>query len=440
MKPVTVILTAAVILVVCPVFSQSWITYNQSNSGLPSNRIQSIYADGDGNKWFGTDAGLTRFDGSDWTTYQATAEQQTLASNNIRDIDYEVTEYGPELWLATDNGVSVIGIRVDGLTMATPYRTDNTGLLSNFVNSASVDSEHRRWFGTDSGVVMLNGNDNLWYSFADSIPDFPVVDIGIDNAGGWRYCCTQGGGVGRLKIEVDGITSASVYDEDWSGLMSDYVNTVYVYEDGDQWFGSNKAASFHDTTLTKELWQPFFEDSLASDHISVITADPQDRVWIGTPAGVTMYDWQDFTTYTTANGLASNNILDIAVDMDGSLWFGTDNGVTRFNGADEPDTTDTDTVDVLTLSGNYPNPFNLSTTLEFELPDDARVTVDIYNILGMPVRRLVREFRPAGPNFAEWNGETDQGVRATSGVYVAHVRAAGGGVTAEKTQKILMIK
>ncbi|NQT25481.1 T9SS type A sorting domain-containing protein [candidate division KSB1 bacterium] len=435
------LLTVPCIMIASHAFSQTWMTYNQTNSGLLSNRIQCIYVDGDGNKWFGTDNGLTQFDGNEWTTTQVTGEQQTLASNNIRDIDYEVTTNGPELWLATDNGVSVVGINVDGLTMATPYRTDNRDLLSNSVNSASVDSEHRRWFGTDAGVTMFNGNDNAWYSFADSLPDYPVVDIGIDNVGGWRYCCTQGGGVGRLKVEVDAITKASVYDSDWSGLMSNDVHTVYVYEDGDQWFGTTESASFHDTTLTKEQWQVFFQyNGLVSDDIRVITVDQSDQVWFGTPAGVSMYNWTNFNSYTTADGLASNTILDIAVDTDGSLWFGTDNGVTHYISGSDVNPDDPDVIaQNFELLPNIPNPFNPSTTLAFELSEDAHVTVEIYNIQGQIIRKLIRENRTRGTNYGEWNGITDQRVGAAAGVYVVYVRAVGNSFESRKSQKILLI-
>lgn len=425
---------------VLPAFSQSWATYDQTNSPLPSDRIQSIFVDPGGVKWFGTEAGLVRFHDGFWSVFQTTEDKQTLASDNIRDIDYEVTDSGPELWLATDNGVSVAGIEVDGLTVATPYRTDNTGLLSNSVRSVDVDAEHRRWFGTDDGVSMFDGNTNEWGSFAESVPDYPVTDIGIDNSGGWRYCCTRGGGVGRLKVEVDGITSASVYDEDWSGLMSDNVNTVYVYENGDQWFGTDAAASFHDTTLTKELWQVYFEyNGLADNRISVITVDDRDRVWFGTPAGASVFDWSEFTTYTTADGLAGNNILDIAVDTDGSMWFGTDRGATCFSESGEPDTTAPEIPHGLTLRGNYPNPFTETTTLEFTLSDDAHVTVRITDTLGRIVRCLILENRSDRVQDVIWDGDTDSGIRAASGMYIMRIRAVGSGFAFEQSHKVVLL-
>lgn len=443
MKIRTGVLIPAIFLFTATVFPQVWMTYNQDNSALPSNKVQCICIDGDGNKWFGTDNGLTRFNGTDWTIYQMTEDQQTLASDNIRDIDYELTEDGPQLWLATDNGVSVVGIRMDGLTMATPYRTDNTELPSNSVYSAAVDSQHRRWFGTEGGVALFDGNENEWQRFTapDDLPHNHVVDIGIDNAGGWRYCCTQGEGVGRLRVEVDGITSASPYDTDWSGMRSNFVNAVYIYEDGDQWFGTPEGASFHDTTLTKERWEVFTgNNGLPSNDVHAITVDQDDRVWFGTSAGVAVYNWNNFSFYSTADGLASNNILDVAVDNDSSLWFGTDNGVThaRIVAAD-PDVRDAHD---FTLLPNYPNPFHPSTptTLSFKLSRDAHVRADIMNVQGQHIRRLIDEYRHAGLNDMVWNGMTDQGIRASTGVYVVRMHARSCLFETRKSQKILMVK
>jgi hypothetical protein len=48
------------------------------------------------------------------------------------------------------------------------------------------------------------------------------------------------------------------------------------------------------------------------------------------------------------------------------------------------------------LKQNYPNPFNSSTTVEFSLPKDARVTITLYDLLGNQVRTLVNENKPAG--------------------------------------------
>ena len=69
------------------------------------------------------------------------------------------------------------------------------------------------------------------------------------------------------------------------------------------------------------------------------------------------------------------------------------------------------------LKGNYPNPFNPSTTINFVLPKRENVSIVIYNLLGEKVRELLREEKDAGEHFVIWNGKDDFERGVTSGVY-----------------------
>ena len=136
-----------------------WETYNTGNvSELKSNNINSIVVSpADNNIWFGTDNGLTRYNGSVWVTY--TVESDNIASNTVNDISYKNTNYGPELLLSTGNGATVLNFTVDGISTATPYRTDNSGIISNKVYSNGISSGENKFFGTEKGVSMfVNSN------------------------------------------------------------------------------------------------------------------------------------------------------------------------------------------------------------------------------------------------------------------------------------------
>lgn len=66
---------------------------------------------------------------------------------------------------------------------------------------------------------------------------------------------------------------------------------------------------------------------------------------------------------------------------------------------------------------NYPNPFNSSTTIELDLPIEAVVSADIYNILGHRVRSLENDAQAPGQYRLEWDGCDDAGDTVASGVY-----------------------
>lgn len=74
--------------------------------------------------------------------------------------------------------------------------------------------------------------------------------------------------------------------------------------------------------------------------------------------------------------------------------------------------------DEYALHHNYPNPFNPVTTIEFDLPEAAKVSLVIYDITGREIARLVDQQAPAGYHSIVWNGMTKFGGQAASGVYI----------------------
>ena len=83
-----------------------------------------------------------------------------------------------------------------------------------------------------------------------------------------------------------------------------------------------------------------------------------------------------------------------------------------------------------------PNPFNPATTLHFELPQAALVTLVVYDVRGARVATLVRGALPAGAHSVRWLGRADSGGTAASGVYFARVQAGN----AVRNAKLLLLK
>ncbi|MDD2331405.1 MAG: FlgD immunoglobulin-like domain containing protein, partial [Candidatus Cloacimonetes bacterium] len=85
---------------------------------------------------------------------------------------------------------------------------------------------------------------------------------------------------------------------------------------------------------------------------------------------------------------------------------------------------------------NYPNPFNPSTTLKFNLPEAGEVNLEIYNVKGQLVKTLVHGNRDAGLHTIVFNGIDNTGKTVSSGVYFAVLKAQGK----VHTRKMLMMK
>ncbi|MFC1552383.1 T9SS type A sorting domain-containing protein [Candidatus Latescibacterota bacterium] len=71
----------------------------------------------------------------------------------------------------------------------------------------------------------------------------------------------------------------------------------------------------------------------------------------------------------------------------------------------------------------YPNPFNPSTTIHYEIPKDAHVEFVVYDVLGRKIAVLQDDWKSAGVYNTVWNGKSDNGVNVGSGVYLYRVKA-----------------
>ena len=88
------------------------------------------------------------------------------------------------------------------------------------------------------------------------------------------------------------------------------------------------------------------------------------------------------------------------------------------------------------LEANYPNPFNPSTTIGYQLPMATEVRLEIYNLMGQPVRTLVQTVEPAGYHQVEWNGLDNEGMPAAAGLYLYRIQAG----EFAQARKLLLVK
>ena len=92
--------------------------------------------------------------------------------------------------------------------------------------------------------------------------------------------------------------------------------------------------------------------------------------------------------------------------------------------------------EVYAMGQNYPNPFNPTTQLSYDLPEQAQVTVVVYNMLGRKVQTLVHATKTAGSHQISFDAS-----RLSNGVYIARFTATGqSGETFVQQQKMTLVK
>jgi ligand-binding sensor domain-containing protein len=301
---------------------------DKSGTSIGGSIVKSIYIDQNGIKWFATDKGISSFDGKTWTNFN---EKDGLPVSGFNDISGADPSNGTNLWLASSKGVVMGHWEQTMLSIETTYTTDNSELLNDTVFAIALDKAGYLWMGTNSGLNGLKNNTE-WILPAKHIFLLPISSIGT-SVDGWNYFATFGGGVGRNKTSVDGVSSASTYEMPWAGLPSDTVNAIYIDPlSGNQWFGTPHGAAYHVGTETKKNWTAYTTiDGLVNDEVFSIAGDADGNIWFGTKDGVSKFGNSAWTSYKEADGLAGNTVYAIAIDPDGSVWFGTNNGVSHFS-------------------------------------------------------------------------------------------------------------
>lgn len=88
------------------------------------------------------------------------------------------------------------------------------------------------------------------------------------------------------------------------------------------------------------------------------------------------------------------------------------------------------------LAGVHPNPFNPQTTISYDLVAATTVELDIFDLKGALVRRLVNGAVPAGRHKVAWNGQDEAGLRVASGTYFARFKAGSH----HDVKKVMMVK
>ena len=210
------------------------------------------------------------------------------------------------------------------------------------------------------------------------------------------------------SIEVDGVYRTALFDGvDWTVLEGDFnrsiTNLLYhrdrLFAGGSfDWVGPTNARGIAVWTGTE--WAPVgigLEGSSWGRVEDMISAG--DHLWV---AG----------RFTTAGGHLSVGLGEWTGDP--TTLTGDPSGVPdEFPGA------------ARLLGRPYPNPFNPRTTVSFELPQDGRVQIGIFDVRGAFVRTLTDEVYAAGNHAVVWNGEDDAGQAQPSGVYFARFLSGG---------------
>jgi len=430
--------------------SADGITWESNILGKGEEYIINAFAiDSAGVLWAGTPSGLYRFNNETLTLLNMKQQfpdpAARLIGADILDNAIIVSAHGDSLydgysckpWVfpgglpVSSLAVSQIHINPDGSAQLwTNYDTyffDKTTWKKFTYTSAGLTGE-----SVKKAVKATDGT--IWAdnSYAEGSPPSYIINIAHLVGNSWStYKLLTGGWVSHyqvasLALGSDGKIWAIAFGN--MGSVNNPYNVIFLFQfDGYSW---SQVSSFY------------------GDGPSAM-AGPDGSIWIGgipsrdnpsrvlSGGGLNHYKDGTMTSYSTVNGLLDNSVLSVAVSPNGTVWAQTEKGLSRFGNIIPTGVKSSqDIPKELSIRGNYPNPFNPSTIIEFTSPSSGKASLVVYDIMGRKVRELVSGQVSAGARTVQWDGRDDSGKVVSSGIYFARLIMGKSIVV----KKMLMVK
>lgn len=281
---------------------RNYLTFEQISieHGLSQSIVYCILQDQKGFLWFGTEDGLNKFDGYNFTILRHDPHQaNSLSYNEIRAM-YE--DSSGALWIGTFFG---------GLNKYDPAK-------QRFTNYRNIPGNPQSLSHNNVRVIYEDKSGNLW--------------IGTDD------------GLNKFDRTKEGFTRFQ-HDADTPNSLSDnVVNAIYQDRTGILWIGTNGGlnalllgASDASPTFQHYRHDPGDRRSLSNDNVTAIYEARAGALWIGTQNGLNQLisaagaqASHAFVRYQNdlrhSNSLSHNDIRALFEDKDGTLWIGTNGG------------------------------------------------------------------------------------------------------------------
>ncbi|HSE11606.1 MAG TPA: diguanylate cyclase, partial [Rudaea sp.] len=273
---------------------------------LPENRINTLFLDRSGLLWIGgATRGFATVDPRGATfryVVDLGVEPPGSGANNVR----AIREEGQYLWLGTDGGGLKRYDRTSGkfesFDAVLAAASGSTGGAARSITALRAAGAGAQWVGSDRGVYRLDAN----LRHASMLPADPAGTHGVP---------------------------------------SQRINALLPAQDGSLWIGTADAglARWWPDSAQSECFRHIDGngDSLAHDGILSLLEDRAGRIWIGTLAGLSVYDPRVKTMHSfravpgDARSLSGNAVSTMLQTRDGALWVGTRSGLNRLEA--EPD-------------------------------------------------------------------------------------------------------
>lgn len=321
---------------------QTW----QTENGLPQNSVHAIAQTADGYIWLGTEDGLVRFDGYNFTIFDSHNTPE-LKSNDIRSL---LASGGDSLWVATGSGLvrlqhskfihfgaseglpsenvwAVYESRMSGLWCVTAEglaQFDGSRFraypipsnIESLTGAIAEGDNNSLWLGTHAGVRVFRNGQFARVPVQATLAGLAPAAILVDRAG-HIWVGTENG------LTMLSELGTREYSEK-NGLPSHVITTLYQDMAGSIWVGTDSGLA---RIVNGQVQRFPAGNPVAGSTVLSLIEDHEGDLWAGTDAGVTVLREQSFTTYDAHDGLPADLIRAVFQSRDGAVWVATDHGL-----------------------------------------------------------------------------------------------------------------
>ncbi|MBN8725174.1 MAG: response regulator [Acidobacteria bacterium] len=317
-------------------------TNYQIDQGLSHNVVSTINQDKQGFMWFGTEDGLNKFDGYNFTIYRPDGKDPySLPSGEILKIYVDREE---TLWVATSEGLTKYNPKTDNFTVYKHNSNNSNSLTNNRISAIYQDKVGIYWIGTSKGLNRYDAKANKFTSYLydeklpTSISNDLVTAICEDKEGNLWVGTEEG--LNKLDPKTNNFTRYLSDPKKTGNLSADDILSLYLDNNGNLWVGTyggglNKFDPITNS-FTAYLNEVNSSGSTDGNDIYSICEDLWGKLWVATTTlGLFRFDPKtaDFTLFTddklSGANLSSDEIWSVFQDREGILWVGTNNGVNK---------------------------------------------------------------------------------------------------------------
>ena len=409
--------------------------------------ITTLAADASGHVWVGTSAGLSRFDGQQWTTFtQADGLADALADGGTYALAVDgqgqvwaghrygkgLSHFDGQRWTRYwfEGMVATIAVAPNGDVWCTSY---GDILLARFDGQNWWTYDHDD-IGIDNESVYIPIHDNVWaheYVY--------ISEIAFDQSGTlWAVADFFKGTAGvRSSTEITVPRLLSFNGAEWT-LYEFGAWMIFPDSQGRVWMSCVDGLCIKDGSTWKR-----YDRVGTGDYtrwvVEGMTEDAAGRLWIAEGGYFGVLEGTTWTGFPYEEFRADIFVPPV-IDSRGDLWIPSRDDLYRWHQSDLPTSIESSSMPSeprsFHLEQNYPNPFNHATHISFTLQQPSAVSLQVFNTHGQLVATLVEGTRPAGTYQTVWDGRDAQGQAVSSGTYIVRLDAAGQ----QATRKMLLIQ